>query len=107
MSKVIALEAVYLTDLDSTCSSTGDLTIPTANCTQLNRFTIPMLLRQDSSDDTTMHAALAQNLPLAVGGDGIIGRRMSVSSMDSPSSYIAEGIVGFNSCAFWPKSANI
>lgn len=103
----MAPSPVYWTDLGSTCSSTGDLTIPPANCTQLNRFTIPQLLWQESSDDSTIHAALMQNLPLEVGGDGIIGRRMSVSPMDSPSSYIAEGIVGFNSCTFLPSSAKI
>lgn len=96
----MAPEVVHFTDFDSKCSSTGDLTIPPANCTQLKQFTIPKLVCHESGDLGTINSALAHNLPLEVGGDGIIGRRMSVSSMDSPSTYIAEGIVGFNSGTF-------
>jgi hypothetical protein len=80
---------------DHGSSSTGDLTVPSADCKQLESFTIP---RQGSSD-TPFETRLEHQLLLQVGGDGIVGRRIAVSSPDTSSSLIAEGIVGFNNGA--------
>lgn len=66
-------------------SSTGDLTVPSAQCKQLEEFTL-----------SEMESRLRQQLLLQVGGDGIIGRRIAISSSGFPRPCIAEGIVGFN-----------
>ncbi|ROW05961.1 hypothetical protein VPNG_08446 [Cytospora leucostoma] len=72
-------------DLTLTIFSTGDLTIPYVQCKQFESFTLPL-----------RESRLRTKLNLQVGGDGIIGRRIAISSKGFPSSRMAEGIVGFN-----------
>ncbi|KAG8159781.1 hypothetical protein KVR01_010418 [Diaporthe batatas] len=79
-------------DLNLTIFSTGDLTVPRAECKELESFTIP----RHGSSATPVEKRLEQQLLLQVGGDGIIGRRIAVSSASTSSSSIAEGVVGFN-----------
>lgn len=88
-------------------SSTGDLTIPQEHCTYINRFTLPKLPNRCSGHEVTIQSKLARNLLLQVGGDGIIGRRVSISSLEFPSSCIVEGIVGFNTGASLPSLATV
>lgn len=88
-------------------SSTGDLTIPSAQCTHFNRFKLPDIPKKDSSYGGTTQSKLAKDLLIQVGGDGIIGRRVSVSFSDSPSICLAEGIVGFNTGAVLTSPANV
>ncbi|KAG8159208.1 hypothetical protein KVR01_010869 [Diaporthe batatas] len=78
-------------DLKFTIFSTGDLTVPTAECKQIETFTLPMTL----SD--ALESRLAQQLLLEVGGDGVIGRRIAITLQTSSETGVAEGIVGFNS----------
>ncbi|KUI62803.1 hypothetical protein VP1G_11420 [Cytospora mali] len=72
-------------DLILTIFCTGDLTIPPAQCKQLESFTL-----------SETESRLGQQLLLHVGGSGIIGRRIAISSSGFPQSSVAEGIVGFN-----------
>lgn len=72
-------------DLTLTIFSTGDLTVPSAQCKQFEEFTL-----------SKMESRLRQQLLLQVGDDGIIGRRIAISSSGFSRPCIAEGIVGFN-----------
>ncbi|POS71047.1 hypothetical protein DHEL01_v210557 [Diaporthe helianthi] len=87
-------------DLNLTIFSTGDLTVPSADCKELESFTIP---RQRSSGNP-FETRLEQQLLLQVGGDGIIGRRIAVSSASTSSPSIAEGVVGFNNGTIFPAN---
>ncbi|KAJ0116087.1 hypothetical protein J7T55_005033 [Diaporthe amygdali] len=86
-----------LQDLTLTIFSTGDLTVPTSECKQVGSFTLPMTLGTDLSDHSSSETRLGQQLLLEVGGDGVIGRRIAISSPASSKMCMAEGIVGFNS----------
>lgn len=48
-------------------------------------------------EPSPLESRLAQKLLLEVGGDGVIGRRIAISSQGSSKMCMAEGIVGFNS----------
>lgn len=79
------------------CSSTGDLTVPTSECKQIGSFTLPMTFPADHRVSSPLESRLAQQLLLEVGGNGVIGRRIAISSQESSKKCMAEGIVGFNS----------
>lgn len=78
-------------------SSTGDLTVPTSECKQIGSFTLPMTFPANHIEPSPLESRLAQQLLLEVGGNGVIGRRIAISSRGSSQRCIAEGIVGFNS----------
>lgn len=71
--------------------------MPTSECQQLGSFTLPTALRTDFMDNSSLESRLGQHLLLEVGGDGVIGRRVALSSRGSSRTFMAEGIVGFNS----------
>jgi hypothetical protein len=91
-------------NLTLTQSLTGDLTQPLSTAGILQQFT----LRSSSNPGTTatttetdalssggVDVPLAASLLLAVGADGIIGRRVSVRR-GRGGAVLADGIVGFN-----------
>lgn len=51
----------------------------------------------DLVEPSALESRLRQRLLLEVGGDGVIGRRIAISSQGSSKMCMAEGIVGFNS----------
>jgi len=65
-------------------SLTGDLTKPVEESGLLQQFALP----------TGLDLALDDSLSLNVGGDGIIGRRVTMMTRGE---MVADGIVGFNS----------
>lgn len=69
--------------------------MPFADCKQLEKLTIP----KQESFETQSETRLEHQLLLQVGGDGIIGRRIAVSTPCTSSPLVAEGIVGFNNGA--------
>ncbi|POS75656.1 hypothetical protein DHEL01_v205954 [Diaporthe helianthi] len=84
-------------DLRLKIFSTGDLTMPSSECKQIESFTLPMALASDVVEPSLLESRLAQKLLLEVGGEGVIGRRIAISSQAYPNTCMAEGIVGFNS----------
>ncbi|KAI7778992.1 hypothetical protein LA080_001422 [Diaporthe eres] len=84
-------------DLTLTIFSTGDLTVPASECKQIESFTLPMTFRPDVVEPSPLESRLGQQLLLEVGGDGVIGRRIAISSQGPSKTCMAEGIVGFNS----------
>ncbi|CAN8106028.1 unnamed protein product [Discula destructiva] len=94
-------------DLVLTIFSTGDLTAPSKACKQINRFTLSQNSCGKTANGSTMQLELERDLLLQVGGDGIIGRRIRISTLDSPTSCMAEGVVGFNSGAPLPPVAKV
>lgn len=56
-----------------------------------------MTLHPDLVEPSPLESRLGQQLLLEVGGDGVIGRRVAISSQGSSQTCMAEGIVGFNS----------
>jgi hypothetical protein len=80
-------------------SSIGDLTQPTHQSGMFQQFRLDPNPKRGHSLET----ALDKPVLLNVGGDGIIGRRVSLLQQHSPYSrhplpepLLAEGIVGFN-----------
>ncbi|KAK3326173.1 hypothetical protein B0H66DRAFT_148701 [Apodospora peruviana] len=71
-------------------SLTGDLTKSVHDSGLLQQFTLPVQPTSSESQWTNMGGSLLLN----VGGDGIIGRRVS---MTKEGEMLADGIVGFNS----------
>lgn len=55
------------------------------------------MTHSDAVESSPLESRLAQQLLLEVGGDGVIGRRIAISSQVSSKTCVAEGIVGFNS----------
>ncbi|KAH8771835.1 hypothetical protein F5883DRAFT_642505 [Diaporthe sp. PMI_573] len=84
-------------DLTVTIFSTGDLTVPTSACKQVESFTLPITFPADSIEPSPLESRLAQKLLLEVGSHGVIGRRITISSQGPSKTCMAEGIVGFNS----------
>lgn len=81
-------------------SSIGDMTQPAHQSGMFQQFRLNTSAKQGHS----METALDKPVQLNVGGDGIIGRRVSMLQQRSPRSQhppqqllLAEGIVGFNS----------
>ncbi|KAK0652799.1 hypothetical protein B0T16DRAFT_406838 [Cercophora newfieldiana] len=66
---------------------TGDLTKSVADSGLFQQFTLPQIR------GTGVEMALGESVSLEVGHDGIIGRRVSVTSRGV---LLADGIVGFN-----------
>lgn len=56
-----------------------------------------MTFRPDLVEAGPLESKLGQQLLLEVGGDGVIGRRVAISSQGPAKTCMAEGIVGFNS----------
>lgn len=56
-----------------------------------------MTFRPDLVEPSPLESRLVQQLLLEVGGNGVIGRRIAISSQGSSERCMAEGIVGFNS----------
>lgn len=77
-------------------SSTGDLTLPSTQCSHFESFVLPRLPNINLRGQRSLEFELPQSLLLAVGGCGIIGRRVALKSLDSSGSSVAEGVVGFN-----------
>jgi hypothetical protein len=74
-------------------SSSGDLTRNASECGLFRQFS----LGAPSKAHEYVELSLRGPLSLEVGGDGIIGRRVSVySRLASGDKIVAEGIVGFN-----------
>lgn len=76
-------------------SSTGDLTKSVCDSGLFRQFRLPARwLRAD-----TLEVALDRPVSLMVGGDGIIGRRVSMLGERglTEETLLADGIVGFNS----------
>ncbi|VUC37372.1 unnamed protein product [Clonostachys rosea] len=85
-----------LSDLCVVIHSSGDLTRNATDCGLLHQFTIPAKLTSQNGEFYEL--ALDSPLSLAVGNDGIIGRRVSLCSGSrlDRDNIVAEGIVGFN-----------
>jgi hypothetical protein len=81
-------------EADALKSSTGDLTKPFCDCGMFQQFEL-----HGKPGQATFEGVLSEPLLLAVGGDGLIGRRISLSRGGSLTerTLLAEGIVGFNS----------
>ncbi|KKA29474.1 hypothetical protein TD95_003401 [Thielaviopsis punctulata] len=72
----------------------GDLSKPAHECGSLNEFEISFDSDSESDDGSSMtDILLAKPIDIGVGGDGVIGRRISLV-MDGEC--IAQGIIGFN-----------
>lgn len=79
--------------------------VPFVECTELETFSLSDGSKAISPDGAYVEVKLPQELLLEVGGNGIIGRRISMSSGDvRTKATIAEGIVGFNTGFFAPAS---
>lgn len=72
-------------------STTGDLRCQQTDCGLFRHFSLPV-------SNIPRDVALDAPLDIGVGGDGIIGRRVSLCSgpVASPDNTVAQGIVGFN-----------
>ncbi|SPJ86808.1 uncharacterized protein FTOL_11833 [Fusarium torulosum] len=84
-----------LSDLYVVIHSSGDLTRSASDCGLFRQFS---LLQTCPTSDDFVELPLQGPLSLEVGGDGIIGRRVSIYSRLSSGQdrIVAEGIVGFN-----------
>ncbi|KAL8372264.1 hypothetical protein RB595_001856 [Gaeumannomyces hyphopodioides] len=93
------LEAVVL------IHQSGDLSMPARECGLLRAFALTHAAELE--DGVAMELELATPMPIQVGDDGIIGRRVSIFRQAADSCFerlgpsMAEGIVGFN---FMPSS---
>ena len=74
-------------------SVTGDMTRDVDDCGLLRQFTLSDARGNRIAGGKAFEIALADSLPLSVGQDGIIGRRVS---MRRKGVLLADGIVGFN-----------
>ncbi|KAM0354269.1 hypothetical protein ACHAPU_001313 [Fusarium lateritium] len=83
-----------LSDLYVVIHSSGDLTRNASDCGLFRQFS----LQTPPVSDDFVELPLQGPLSLEVGGDGIIGRRVSVYSRlnSGQDKIVAEGIVGFN-----------
>ncbi|KAG5662488.1 hypothetical protein KAF25_004906 [Fusarium avenaceum] len=83
-----------LSDLYVVIHSSGDLTRNASDCGLFCQFS----LQTPPTSDDFVELPLQGPLSLEVGGDGIIGRRVSVYSRlgSGQDRIVAEGIVGFN-----------
>ncbi|QPC67655.1 hypothetical protein HYE67_009886 [Fusarium culmorum] len=82
-------------DLQVIIHTTGDLTRNANECGLFRQFSLPT---SPPTPNNFVESQLQGPLSLEVGGDGIIGRRVSVYSRISTgqNKIVAEGIVGFN-----------
>ncbi|KAF0645379.1 hypothetical protein FPSE5266_20029 [Fusarium pseudograminearum] len=82
-------------DLHVIIHTTGDLTRHASDCGLFRQFSLPT---SPPTSNNFVESQLQGPLSLEVGGDGIIGRRVSVYSRLSTgqNKIVAEGIVGFN-----------
>ncbi|KAI9155143.1 hypothetical protein HJFPF1_07717 [Paramyrothecium foliicola] len=85
-----------LTDLQVVIHCSGDMTRKAGDCGMFRQFVLPSTITV--CNDDFVELALDKPLSLAVGNDGIIGRRVSLCSRPScgTQEVVAEGIVGFN-----------
>ncbi|KAM0229868.1 hypothetical protein ACHAP5_011521 [Fusarium lateritium] len=83
-----------LSDLYVVIHSSGDMTRNASDCGLFREFS----LRATPTSDDFVELPLQGPLSLEVGGDGIIGRRVSIYSRlnSGQERIVAEGIVGFN-----------
>ncbi|CEJ86914.1 hypothetical protein VHEMI04245 [[Torrubiella] hemipterigena] len=84
-------------NLNVVIHSTGDMTKDTKDCGRFREISFASC--EAVNDSGVYELLLNRPLSLEVGGDGIIGRRVSVCSRPRPSNddiVMAEGIVGFN-----------
>lgn len=72
----------------------GDLTRPHQDCGQFQRFNFSDACVLD--DASTLELVLDKPIPLQVGEEGIIGRKVSIFAKSRMDEALAEGIVGFN-----------
>lgn len=78
-------------------SLTGDLTLPRAQCDKTGVLALSSSsCAGESNIGTSQDFELRQQVLLSVGGDGIIGRRIALTSASSPHHGTVEGIVGYN-----------
>ncbi|KAL1856891.1 hypothetical protein VTK73DRAFT_8214 [Phialemonium thermophilum] len=77
--------------------SSGDLTRPTDESTLLHRFALPDSWARGEVADV----ALDKPVSLSIGGEGIIGRRVSMDQARAGGRepLLADGVVGYNSLA--------
>ncbi|KAK4209156.1 hypothetical protein QBC37DRAFT_430773 [Rhypophila decipiens] len=76
----------------------GDLTKPVSESGLLQQFALPLPPSHNLELTTTQ---LETSVSLEVGGDGIIGRRVTIHQGRK---HLADGIVGFNSAPILPSS---
>ncbi|KAM7210928.1 hypothetical protein V8F06_013685 [Rhypophila decipiens] len=76
----------------------GDLTKPVSESGLLQQFVLPLPPSHNFELTTTQ---LETSVSLEVGGDGIIGRRVTIHQGRK---HLADGIVGFNSAPILPSS---
>lgn len=74
---------------------TGDLTTSAIISPFKYRFGLQRSLGHDVYSQFQMQAQLSSPLPLGVGGEGIIGRRVTIWKRNSTAPF-AEGIIGYN-----------
>ncbi|KIW07304.1 uncharacterized protein PV09_02154 [Verruconis gallopava] len=72
----------------------GDLSMPVGQAGLLHRFRIPP--QQAVPAESLYRWDLDQVLNLSVGGDGIVGRRISIFEDVGLQRQVAEGIIGWN-----------
>lgn len=74
---------------------TGDLTTSAIISPFKYRFGLQRSLGHDVNSQFKMQTKLSSPLPLGIGGEGIIGRRVTLWKRDSTAPF-AEGIIGYN-----------
>lgn len=74
---------------------TGDLTTSAIISPFKYRFGLQRSLNHDTEESANMRAALPSPLMLRVGGEGIIGRRVTIWNRNAVAP-LAEGIIGYN-----------
>jgi hypothetical protein len=72
------------------------LSKPTDDASFLHSFTFDSNGRVKSSQRDVVQMDLAQHLELGVGGNGVIGRKISIFRDVTTDQPIAEGVIGWN-----------